>query len=132
MEKPLMIKILAILYLLAGIGLLILPAAILYLYLTDPTFIPNLLSEIFPTGGFNAGDTFITIDQIYSTLLFLIPMGFITGILSLSGGYLALISDKKMAWILMVAASILYCLIIIGLITDYIFLQEDVKKIYNV
>ncbi|MHA1269422.1 MAG: hypothetical protein ACTSPY_06495 [Candidatus Helarchaeota archaeon] len=131
MKKPPKISIISILYILGGILLICLTIGILYLHFSNSTLIIDLLWTVFPSGGFNAGDTFITINQIYITLLFLIPISLITGIISIIGGYLAITSTKKIAWYLMILSSILYCLIIIGLIIDYIFLQKDVKEIYS-
>lgn len=130
MNKPLKVKILSILYILGGSTLFILSMIILILHLIGSTIISELLWTIFPDGGFYAGDTVITISQLYNVMLFLLPIFIITGVISTVGGYLTISTEKKIAWYLMLLSSILYCLIIIGLITDYIFLKEDVKSIY--
>ncbi|MBD3228500.1 MAG: hypothetical protein GF329_09955 [Candidatus Lokiarchaeota archaeon] len=129
MNKPLKISILSILYILGGITLFIVSILLVILHFTGSTLI-ELLWIIFPDGGFYAGDTVITIAQLYNAMLFLLPMFIITSIISAIGGFLAIKTEKKIAWYLMILSSILYCLIVIGLITDYIFLKEDVKNIY--
>ncbi|MHA1693899.1 MAG: hypothetical protein ACTSWR_11365 [Candidatus Helarchaeota archaeon] len=126
------IKLISIFYIIAGIFLFVLGIGILILHIENPSIIINVIKLIFKNGGFCAGDTFITIAQIYATILFLIPMSQITAFLSLSGGILALKSKRKIAWYLIISASILYCLVFFGLIVDYIFLQNDIKEIFNI
>jgi hypothetical protein len=131
MKKPLKVKILSFLYILAGLLLIPFSIVVIYLHFTHPDFIPTILWELIPEGAFYAGDTSITINQIYLTILFLLPMFIINGTVSIIGGYLALKSEKKLAWYLMLASSMLYCLVIVGLIVDYIFLQDDIKSLYT-
>ena len=127
MEKPLKVKIIGTIYLIGGIGVIIL--AILVLVIN--TGVLDLLNLVLPNGGFNAGDTFITNTQLYFAAYFIIPMALITGVLSIISGYLFLTSDKKIGWYLTLAASILYCLVLIGLIIDIIILKNDVRDLFT-
>ncbi|MHA1784177.1 MAG: hypothetical protein ACTSVY_16340 [Candidatus Helarchaeota archaeon] len=127
MEKPIKVKIIGILYLLAGISVFILAIIILFF----SSVVLDVLNLVFPNGGFNAGDTFITNIQLYFGAYFLLPMAFLTGVTSTIAGYLFLTTDKKIAWYLTIASSILYCLILVGLIIDVIILRDDVRELFT-
>ncbi|MHA1146285.1 MAG: hypothetical protein ACTSRW_16235 [Candidatus Helarchaeota archaeon] len=130
-DKPAKIIFLGALYILGGIALAILTIMIIVLALLGPNVIPSILLLVLPNGGFFAGDTFITIYQLKAGMIFVIPMFILTSLISVIGGYLFITTDKKLAWILMVASSILYCLILIGLIVDIIIIQKDVRDLYT-
>lgn len=131
MDKPLKIIIIGILYILGGIGLIVLSTLIVVVTTMNPMLIIGFLNLIFRNGGFFAGDTFINVIQIYYAINFLVPMFFITSPLSIVGGILLMTTNKKIAWYLAMASSILYCLVIIGLIVDWILIQENVREIYK-
>ena len=127
MEKNLIVKIIGLLYLIGGIGILI----IAIVALASPPLVIDTLNLVLPLGGFHAGDTFITTTQLYFGAYFIVPMVLITGILSSISGYLFLTSDKKIGWYLTIAASILYCLLLIGLIVDVIILRDDIRELFT-
>ena len=127
MEKPFIVKLIGLLYIVGGIGILIIAIAAL----VAPPLVIDTLNLILPLGGFSAGDTFITTTQLYFGAYFIVPMVLITGVLSSISGYLFLTSDKKLGWYLTIAASILYCLLLIGLIVDIIILRDDVRELFT-
>lgn len=127
MDKPMKINIIGILYLIGGVG--VLGLAILIPILN--TAVLDIFNMVLPAGGFNAGDVFISTTSLYHGAYFVLPMAYITGPISIIAGYLLLNTDKKLGWYLTFAASILYCLVLIGLVADIIMLQDDVRDIYT-
>ena len=130
MKKPFIIKLLSIVYIMGGILLIILMPIIAYLHFINSNLICTIILQIFPSGGFGAGDTFINKDQIYFTIIIMIIPLFINGILSTLGGIYSLKTENQLGWYLMIGSSIIYTLILIGLITIYIYLKENIKSIY--
>ncbi len=127
MDKPMKINIIGLLYLIGGIGVLGLAILIPIANIA----VLDVFNLILPSGGFFAGDVFITTTSLYYGAYFVLPMAYISGPISIISGYLLLNTDKKLAWYLTIAASILYCLILIGLIVDIIILRDDVREIYT-
>ena len=130
MDKPLFIVLIGIMYMLAGIALVTLAIGYIVIMAVVPGLVLDTLLTFIPN-GVSIGDTTVTAPQAIVVIYFVLPMFFITAPVSFIGGYLLLTSDKKLAWILTIGASILYCLLLIGFIVDWYLLKDDIRELYT-
>ncbi|MHA1293335.1 MAG: hypothetical protein ACTSQJ_11790 [Promethearchaeota archaeon] len=120
MKKPIGIYIVGAIYLFLGIVVII---GYLYLIFTD--------WAAFSFDSYNAGDVEYSGEAAeFVTKYALGPVLFIGGIFAVLGSILILKKEESLGWYLTIIASVMWTLPIIGLITIWYFLKDDIKDIY--
>ncbi|MHA1148078.1 MAG: hypothetical protein ACTSR8_07505 [Promethearchaeota archaeon] len=121
MKKPIGIYIFGTIYLILGVVVII---GYIYLLATD--------WAILTIESYNAGDVVYTAEAAeWIAKYALVPAIFIGGVFAIPGSLLVLKEDhnyKKQGYYLMLLSSVMWTLLILGLITIFHFLREDIKE----
>jgi len=123
MRKPLGTRLLGGFYLMLGVGVII---AYIYLVVTD--------YSIITLSSYDAGDVIYTAEAAEFILVYVLaPALFIGGTVAVPGSILILTQEGKrgeVGYYLMLLASVIWSLLLIGLIAIVILLKKDHKQFY--
>ena len=124
-ERPFKLNLIMIIYLLGSIGLI---GIIVMVWITD---IPeDLIATLFP-GGIFIGDTTVSVAQIiWAMNYFFGPLFMVMGICTLPAVY-AMYGLKSWGLKYTLLISMFWTLFLVGLIVVWIFLQDDIKQLFN-
>jgi len=125
-ERPIIITLVGLLYILIGIGIV---SMMVIFYTTD--LIENFIRSIIVPPELHLGDTVLDLEEgFFLMAVWLGPEFVVFGIISIFGG-LELLNLKKRGWRMTIIASIMWALFLIGVLVALILLKEEHRSLFS-